>query len=459
MKAKLILPALDEAKSPFWRPIKYSLFPPIGLATLAGHFRTDDDVEIVDQHVESLRLDDSPDLVIIQTYVTNAYRAYRIADHYRSQGCFVALGGLHATSLPEEAAAHADTVFIGPADEAFPRFLEDFRNGRAEREYLSRERQIETIPAVRRDLIKRNKYLVPNSLVVSRGCPHHCDFCYKDGFYSGGKSFYTARLDSVLADIERLPGKHLYFLDDHLFADERFASELFTVMRGMNRLFQGAATVDSILRGKVAEQAAAAGLKSLFVGFETLSKRNLQSANKGQNLKTAYSDAIQKLHSLGISINGSFVFGMDDDDPDVFERTVEWAVKKSITTCTFHIMTPYPGTELFRRLESEGRITTRDWERYTTREAVFTPKRMTAMQLEEGYRSAYRNFYSWKNIVKGSLLSDSEHGGLRHFAYAAGWKKMEPLWNFLIRFNRLDFGTPLLERLLGSNAKDAIVWE
>src|SRR5437763_9594030 len=136
-RVKLILPALTEATSPYWRPVKYSLFPPLGLATLAAYLRDDDHAVIVDEHVETLSLDDRPDLIIIQVYITNAYRAYRIADHYRARGSFVALGGLHVTSLPEEAAAHADAIFLGPGEQTFPIFLEDFRLGRAKKVYAS----------------------------------------------------------------------------------------------------------------------------------------------------------------------------------------------------------------------------------------------------------------------------------------------------------------------------------
>ncbi|HEY3139077.1 MAG TPA: cobalamin-dependent protein, partial [Blastocatellia bacterium] len=196
MRVKMILPALTEAKSPFWRPIKYSLFPPLGLATLAAYL-PDDEVDIQDEHVETLTLDDEPDLVVIQVYITSAYRAYALADHYRRKGAHVALGGLHVTSLPEEAARHADTIFLGPGEDTWPTFLEDFRQGRAARRYQSRTRSLAGVPPIRRDLIKRRLYLVPNSIVVSRGCPHVCDFCYKEAFFEGGQSFYTQTVDAA----------------------------------------------------------------------------------------------------------------------------------------------------------------------------------------------------------------------------------------------------------------------
>lgn len=189
MRVKMILPALTEAKSPYWRPIKYSLFPPLGLATLAAYLDPDDEISLQDEHVEPLKLDDSPDLVIIQVYITNAFRAYALADHYRAQGAFVALGGLHVTSLPQEAAQHADAIFLGPAEEAFPRFLHDFRAGKPEKVYISQTRSLQGLPPIRRDLLKRHLYFVPNSIVVTRGCPHHCDFCYKDAFLRAGAAF------------------------------------------------------------------------------------------------------------------------------------------------------------------------------------------------------------------------------------------------------------------------------
>jgi radical SAM superfamily enzyme YgiQ (UPF0313 family) len=470
LRVKLVLPALTEATSPYWRPIKYSLFPPLGLATLAAFLAPDDQAVIVDEHVQPLDTDDRPDLVLIQVYVTNAYRAYRLADHYRAKGTFVALGGLHVTSIPEEALPHADAIFLGPAEQTFPKFLEEFRVGRARKIYRSTSgRSLLEIPPVRRDLIARQHYLVPNSIVVTRGCPQHCDFCYKDAFFAGGRSFYAQRVDAALAEISRLPGRHLYFLDDHLLGDRRFAETLFAGMRGMNRLFQGAATVDSILDGNLIERAAEAGLRSIFVGFESLKPANLVRSNKRQNLGRDYNAVTDRLHALGIMINGSFVFGMDDDGPDVFRRTVDWAIEQGITTATFHIQTPYPATKLFKRMEGEGRILTRDWNRYDTRHVVYRPARLTPEALEEGYHWAYREFYRWSAIGQAALAHGTLKHQAKHFFYAAGWKKFEPLWDMVIRARQLRHMTPLLEAVLTklsrvtlaaspSPAQSTVVW-
>jgi radical SAM superfamily enzyme YgiQ (UPF0313 family) len=449
LKVKFILPALTEATDPYWRPIKYSLFPPLGLATLAAYLSPDDEAVIQDEHVQPLTVDDSPELVVIQVYITNAYRAYRLADHYRKRGAFVCLGGLHVTALPEEAAPHADAIFLGPGEQNFPRFLADFRAGHPEKLYASTAgRTLERVPPIRRDLIQRRRYLVPNSIVVTRGCPQHCDFCYKDAFFEGGRGFYTQRVDDALAEIERLPGRHLYFLDDHLLGDRRFAEALFAGMKGMGRVFQGAATVDSILRGDLIERAAQAGMRSIFVGFETLTEGNLRKSNKRQNLGRDYRAVTERLHGLGIMINGSFVFGMDDDGSDVFRRTVDWAIEHGITTATFHIMTPYPGTRLHARMEHEGRMFTRNWDLFDTRHVVYKPARLTAEALKAGYDWAYREFYRWGAIARASLHHGTVKHQAKHFFYASGWKKFEAVWDLMIRARQLNCMTPLLEAVL-----------
>lgn len=450
MKVKMILPALTEALSPFWRPIKYHLFPPLGLATIASFFDENDEIDLQDEHVEILNLNDEPDLVVIQVYITSAYRAYELADYYRAKGAYIVLGGLHVTSLPQEAAQHANTIFLGPGEDTWPEFLKDFRARQPKPVYQSKIRTLVGTPPIRRDLIKRYHYLVPNSIVVSRGCPHHCDFCYKDAFYKGGKSFYTQPVDDALAEIERLPGKHLYFLDDHIFGHEGFAAELFEGMKGMGRVWQAAATVQSILKPGLLEKAAAAGLRSMFVGFETLNSHNLREQHKYHNLNRDYSTAIKRLREYGVMVNGSFVYGMDSDDETVFDRTIEWAIAQGIETATFHILTPYPGTLLYERMSSQQRITSDNWHLYDTRHAVYRPTQMSVETLEQGYWRSYRDFYKWSSIFQGAWTKDNLLDRLRHLAYTGAWKKAEPIWDFLIRLKQVNNLLPTLESVLSS---------
>ncbi|MBP0029582.1 B12-binding domain-containing radical SAM protein [Roseofilum sp. Guam] len=459
MKVKMILPALTEALSPHWRPIKYSLFPPLGLATIASFFSPEDEIDLQDEHVETLNLDDRPDLVIIQVYITSAYRAYELADRYRQKGTYIALGGLHVTALPEEAQEYADTIFLGPGEDTWPRFLADFRAGHPQKRYVSQERDLLSAPPLRRNLIKRHLYLVPNSIVVSRGCPHHCDFCYKDAFFQGGKSFYTQSVDQALAEIERLPGRYLFFLDDHLFGNAKFARDLFTGMLGMNRIWQAAGTIQAVLQPHLLELAVESGLRSLFIGFETLNANNLRQQHKYHNLNRDYTAAIRRLQDLGVMINGSFVFGMDEDDESVFETTVEWAISQGIETATFHILTPYPGTPLYERMLKEGRILTQNWDRYDTRHVVFQPAKMSPETLEAGYWQAYKDFYRWSAIWQGAATKTSLNHRLRHLVYAGSWKKLEPFWDWVIRGHQLAKMMPILESVLQGFDRVSTPWK
>ncbi len=455
MRVKFVLPALTSDQWTSRRRVKYSLWPPLGLAALAGYLGDEDEAILQDENVERLDLEDAPDLVAIQAYVSSAKRAYEIADHYRRRGAYVALGGVHTTALPGEAIRHADSIFLGPGEDTWPRFLEDFRTGRPLPVYRSRTRTLRGQPPVRRDLIKRHLYLAPNSLVVSRGCPHACDFCSNSSFFRGGKSFYTQSVDQALAEVERLPGRHLYFLDDHIFGNKSFAAELFDGLRGMGRIWQSAGTVDSALDTKLLRKAVDSGLRTLLVGFETLSAENLAGHRKTQNLALTYDEAVRILHDHGVMINASFVVGLDDDDESVFDRTVEWALSRGVETATFHIFTPYPGTRVYTRMEEEGRILTRDWNLYDTAHVVFRPAKMSPEALEAGYHRASESFYSWRSLLRNAAHKPGWRERLRQLAYAAGWGRFHLPWHLVLHSGQVGRLTPLLESIVAGSPSRA----
>jgi radical SAM superfamily enzyme YgiQ (UPF0313 family) len=202
------------------------------------------------------------------------------------------------------------------------------------------------------------------------------------------------------------------------------------------------------------EKAAACGLRSLFVGFETLNSDNLRQQRKTQNLNRDYTAAICRLHENGVMVNASFVFGMDEDDETAFDRTVAWAIRQGVETATFHILTPYPGTPLHAEMRAQGRIMSQNWDHYDTRHVVFRPAKMTAEALEAGYWRAYQEFYRWSALFRSAWVQDGLRERLRHLAYAGGWKKFEPLWDVVIRLKQVANFLPVLEALLNANRSE-----
>ncbi len=448
----LILAAVQRPGDEHFRLIKYSEFPPLSLMTIAGLTPDGWDIVIRDEHVESSEVEGEVDLVGIQTYISSADRAYELAERWRRRGAKVVLGGLHPTSLPQEAAEHADAVCLGPAEPVWGRILDDFEHGRLQRFYRGRsEGSAALVPLPRRDLMNPRAYLVRHTMVTSRGCPHACDFCYKSGFW--GPTYYEPR---PMAEVEReLSGidDHLvFFLDDNLLANRRHARELFDVLRGSGIVWQAAASLDVARNPKYLDEIYAAGCRSLFVGFESLSPENMRGNNKPVNAATDYAEACRRFHDAGIMINGSFVFGFDCDGPDVFDRTVEFTIENKILTASFHVLTPLPGTRAFERLEAEGRLLHRNWRRYDTCHAVFRPRRMTPEQLDEGYCRAKRQFASCGSIFRRSL---GLPGALKRIAYNVAWMKIDPLWVAIIRAGLMPFATQIFERILRLSTRTA----
>lgn len=447
----LLLPALQEVLADDFRVIKYSLFPPLGLLTLAGLTPEDRyDITVRDDNVEPTRLCDDFDLVGMTVYSSSARRAYALADQYRRRGAKVVLGGLHPTALPEEAARHADAVCIGPGEPVWPDILRDFERNSLSKFYRASSQGSVSLTGIpRRDLMNSRFYLTPNTMVTSRGCPHACEFCYKARFW--GRHFYRRR---PLADIERelasFRGGAVFILDDNFLGHVRQAREVLPLLRASGLVWQAGASLDVVRDPSLLDEAYDAGCRSLFMGFESLLPDNMRRAHKLVNFSADYRDVIRRVHDSGIMINGSFMFGFDQDSPDVFERTVDFAVDNRLETATFHILTPFPGTRAFDRLDAEGRILHRDWSRYDAHHAVFRPRRMSVPQLEEGYRRAYSDFYTFGSILHRSL---GTRGAVKRVLYNLGWKRTDRLWSAAIHLGLLPFIRPVFESVLARHTR------
>jgi radical SAM superfamily enzyme YgiQ (UPF0313 family) len=447
----LILPSLQQLDNYAFRLIKYSRFPPLSLLTIAGMTPEDKwDILVRDEHIESSEVQGHIDLVGIQTYISCARRAYALAAYWRQRGAKVILGGLHPTSLPHEAMQHADAICTGPAETVWSKVLEDFERGQLKGIYQGKcPGSAALVPLPRRDLMNPYAYLIRNTMVTSRGCPHSCDFCYKSSFW--GPTYYEARpIAEIERELETVEDGLVFFLDDNLLANRRNAHALFDVLRGSGIVWQAAGSLDVTRDPGYLDEAYEAGCRSLFVGFESVSPENMRSNNKSVNATTNYLDACQRFHDSGIMINGSFVFGFDCDGPDIFERTVEFAIKGKMLTATFHVLTPLPGTRTFERLDNDGRILHRNWDYYDTDHAVFRPLHMTPEQLESGHKRAYRKFLTYSSIIRRSI---GLPGTAKRLAYNIGWMKVDPLWIAIVRLGLMPFATRIFNRVLRARTK------
>ena len=410
------------------------------------------EVIVRNEHVESSDVDGHVDLVGMTVYVSSAPRAYALAAKYRRRGAKVVLGGIHPTAMPQEAARHADTVCVGPAEPVWDRLLADFERGQLRRFYRGRaEGSAARSRPARRDLIDPRKYLVTQTMVTSRGCPHACEFCYKRRFW--GTRYYEGRpLASIERELAMLPDPLVLFLDDNLLGNRRHARNLFSILRGSGKVWQSAGSLDVARSPDFLAEAHAAGCRSLFVGFESLSPENMRLAHKPVNAAADYAEAARRIHDAGIMINGSFVFGFDGDGPDVFDRTLDFAIDSQLETATFHVLTPFPGTALFDRMAAEGQLLHRDWRYYDARHAVFRPRGMAPETLEAGQRRAYRDFYRYGSILRRAV---GLRGALKRIAYNVGWKKLDWLWAPIIRAGLMPFARRILTRVLGPSTRPA----
>ncbi len=374
---------------------------PLTICTLAALTPSypDIDIRLVDGSVEKVPLDYDADLVAISVITGCATSAYEIADHYRRRNIPVVLGGVHVTILPGEAINHADAIVIGRAEKAWPHLIEDFRSGRMQKIYEEEviDDQLLDVPPPRRDLHRRSGYMVPDSIQATRGCKKVCDFCTVPAVWP---KYLKRPVDDVIMDIRATKGKYIAFNDVSIAEDSEYAKELFTAMIPLGKKWGGLATVDIINDPELLRLMKASGCGYLLFGFESDSQTVLKDIRKGFNKPVNYDDVIRIMHGMNISVQGCFVFGFDHDSKEVFQRTVDRVNDLKIDIPRYSLYTPYPGTELFRRLQGEGRILSYNWDDYDTMHVVIQPALMTPEELYRDFKWAYRETFKLSSVVR-----------------------------------------------------------
>ena len=398
MKIKLISPR--SSVRPMDSAWKTRMSPPLPLLVLGALTPPQHEVVLADENVERVRYDDNPDLVGITVKVDTLYRAAEIARQYRRRGIPVVMGGIHATACPDDCRRIADSVVVGEAESIWRHLLTDVERGHLRRRYENGGPvDIAWAPIPRWPLLHSGRYLFTNTLRIGRGCPWRCDFCYNSAPNVDAR-YRMKPIRNIIAEIESLGVRHVMFIDDNFIGNPARARALLTELRKMDLIWHTAVSADIGRHADLLDLMAESGCKSLFIGFESVNPANLRECHKAQNRREEYERTIAGIHQRGMMVNASLVFGFDEDTSDVFAATVRWLVQNHIATMTAHILTPYPGTRLYDDLLAQGRIIDNDLRRYNTAYCVFKPKRMTPRELEAGYRWAYREFYSWPNIIR-----------------------------------------------------------
>jgi radical SAM superfamily enzyme YgiQ (UPF0313 family) len=389
---------------------------------LAAQVPSDWLVAHVDEEAEEIDWRDQPDVVGITFHTPSAYHAYDLAARFRSRGICVVMGGPHVTLLPEEAGRHADVVFVGEAEGLWEEFLNGFAAGTYRRVYRQdRPVSLEGVPMARKALFHRKDF-TSGVLFATRGCPNRCDFCSVVRMYEGG--FRKRPIGEVAAEYGSFHGKTIIFWDDNITADKEYAKELFRAITPYRKWWSSQATIHAAEDDELLEAAARSGCKQLFLGLESVSQSSMKEARKGFNRVEDYGRLVKRVHTHGIAVQAGIVFGFDNDTPAIFKETVDFLEEAGVQNATFNILTPYPGTPLFERLEAQGRILTRDWRRYNGRnDVVFRPNQMSAEELLAGYRYANRRFYSLRSVAKRIWRSPVQMWWTLplNLAYAVSW--------------------------------------
>jgi radical SAM superfamily enzyme YgiQ (UPF0313 family) len=395
----LIMPKWPDGS--LWSKVVFR-FPYLALTSLAALTPPDITVRLIDENVEDLDSQDKPDLVGISLMTPLAPRGYEIAAAFRKRGIPVVLGGIHATMMAEEAGAHADAVVVGEAERLWPQVVADARRGQLQPLYREDgHASLDHLPLPRRELLRRKAYFFVNTVQTTRGCPFDCEFCSVTQFY--GHTYRLRPIAEVEREIQKLEGRFVFFVDDNLIGDRSYARELFQRLIPYRLRWASQASITIAKDAELLRLAQQSGCLGLFIGLESLSQKTLQEMGKSFNRVDSYRDRIKRIHGHGIGIQGSFIFGNDGDTPAIFEDTVRFTEETRLDAALFSILTPFPGTRLYHKMHSEGRILSHDWGRYDMNHVVFQPRGMSARELQQGFAWAYRRLYSWPSITRRLL--------------------------------------------------------
>jgi radical SAM superfamily enzyme YgiQ (UPF0313 family) len=402
-----------------------TIYPPLTLQQLVAITPKEHDVEVISEQNKKIDFNWDGDIVGMSFLTPETYRAYEIADKFRRREKTVILGGWHASALPEEAKQHADSVVIGEGELTWPKLLNDFKKGALKPFY--RNNQVVNsnyIPGADRSLVKSGFFMA--AVQATRGCPMKCEFCNISNIKYGSEHRMRP-IDKVIEEIKTLKHRTLHFYDPSLTTNTRYTKELFKEMKNLNKKFTCFGNINILSRDdELLKLSKEAGCRHWYIGFESIDQNVIKHLGKKSNKVKEYAKSIKKIHDYNLSVIGSFIFGFDSDTKNVFENTRIGIEELSIDVPEITILTPFPGTPLFNRLDREGRILTKDWSKYNTRtgDVIFQPKNVTPEELAEGVKKVTNDLFSYSKIIKRNLKTKNFNHRtiflniLQHFHYS-----------------------------------------
>jgi radical SAM superfamily enzyme YgiQ (UPF0313 family) len=399
-------------------------YQPLTLTTLAALAPPELGIRftLIDEGIEDISDNLQADLIGMTVITGTAPRSYELARGFRARGIKVVLGGPHITLMPDEAAANADAICLGYAEKTWPELLRDHARGALKPRYTqAADFTLDDLVIPQRHLLNKRHFITQAVFEATRSCAHPCEFCTAPAAW--GRKQFQKPVEHVVADMKSVGARRNIFIDLNLISDRDYARQLFAALIPLRIRWFGLVTAlignDPDLMALMAES----GCSGVLIGFESVSGKALGTLRKGFNRPDHFAKLITDLHRHKISIFGCFVFGLDEDTPDVFEATAKFVVEHGIDLPRFAISTPFPGTPLYHRLNAAGRILTRDWELYDGQHVVFQPQTMSPETLLQGHEWAWKEVYSRTNIVRRLLTSRVQlpvslmaNTGYRHYA-------------------------------------------
>jgi radical SAM superfamily enzyme YgiQ (UPF0313 family) len=383
----------------------------LALPYMAGLTPRDIDVTLVDDRLDKIPYDAEFDLVGLSVTIATATRAYAIAGEFRRRGVTVVMGGFHPTLLPEECLEHCDAVVEGEAEYVWAELLDDFRCGTLRRRYRAdRLHDLKNLPLPRWELLDRGKYFVPYLPVqTTRGCPFKCTFCEVPIFYGG--TYRHRPVGEVIEDVKRVPTRKIQFIDDNITGNREYARELFKALIPLNVRWSCLWTINTSRDPELLDLAIKAGVYHVNIGIESVSDKSLASVNKRQNIVKDYGKMLSELEKRGIFYSLNFLFGMDEDTPEIFDETMDFLKTTRAPMAFFNTVTPRTGTPMRTQLEGEGRIINSEADRYLGMECIFQPRQMSAKYVEDRVWNCFREFYALPAILKRFFLPPKGYFG------------------------------------------------